>query len=59
MTVLELLKELEGCYEDAEVIVENDELYLSGQYVATSVFREDDDHVFIQTDHKRKVKEYD
>ncbi len=47
------IKKLSKCPEDAEVLIPNDESYISGDYVVTEI-ENWDDHVEITTDYKKR-----
>ena len=51
MTVTELIERLKSYPQDAEVIVENTNMYINGFYVATEVEDFVNNTVLISTDH--------
>lgn len=57
MTVSELIERLRSYPQDAEVLVENDDLYFSGLYLATDVEDYGDGMIIISTDHDELIVE--
>lgn len=51
MTVTELIERLKSYPQDAEVIVENTDMYINGFYLATEVEDFVNNTVLISTDH--------
>lgn len=51
MTVTELIERLRSYPQDANVIVQNTEMYISGFYIATDVEDFDYNTVLISSDH--------
>ena len=58
MTVKELIVKLHKCDQNAIVVVENDDLYNSGVYIATGVETYEEGIVYIATNHEDLVEEY-
>lgn len=52
MTVAQLIKKLNKMPQDAIVTISNDDLYLNGEYIATSVETFDGETVEICTDYE-------
>ena len=55
MTVTELIERLRSYPQDAEVLVENNDLYINGLYYATEVEDYGDETVIISTDYDEIV----
>lgn len=56
MKVSALIKKLQKLPQDAEIAVENSEMYWDGTYKATSVdYSEVENIVVIETDYKRRL----
>ena len=51
MTVTELIERLRSYPQDAEVVVENTDMYINGFYIATEVEDFVDNTVLISSDH--------
>ena len=52
MTVTELIERLRSYPQDAEVIIENTDVYINGYYIATDVEDFDYHTVLISSDHE-------
>lgn len=55
MTVTELIERLKSYPQDAEVVVENTEMYISGFYIATDVEDFVNNTVLISSDHDERL----
>lgn len=55
MTVEKLINKLNKLPKDAEVIIENDELYITGYYKVTNVNNFDNNTVLITSNHKNRL----
>lgn len=55
MTVSELIERLRSYPQDAEVVVENNDNYINGFYIATEVEDFVDNTVLISSDHDERL----
>lgn len=56
MTVKQLIRKLNKLPNDAIITVDNYEIFISGEYEATSIeFDEDSNTVLIETDYEKKL----
>ena len=55
MTVEKLINKLNKLPKEAEVIIENDELYITGYYKVTNVNSFDNNTVLITSNHKNRL----
>ena len=55
MTVEQLIKKLQRMPNDAIVMMDNNNMYVNGEYEVKSVKRWDDNTVEIRTDYKHKM----
>ena len=56
MTVTELIERLRSYPQDAEVVVENTEVFIEGYYIVTDVEDFDDGMVLIASDHEEIIE---
>lgn len=59
MTVKQLINKLKKYPSDAKVVVYNDESYFDGAYFATGVEEYEEGVVWIATDYKKRLKNWD
>jgi hypothetical protein len=59
MTVKQLINKLKKYPEDTNVVLYNDESYYDGAYFATDVEEYEEGVVWIATDYKKRLKNWD
>ena len=57
MTVTELIEKLRTFPQNAEIIIENTDVFINGYYTVTDVEDFDDGNVLIYTDHEELLYE--
>jgi hypothetical protein len=59
MTVKQLARKLSKLPQDATVTLQNNDLYLNGDYIATNVELWEENEVRIISDYKKRIREYE
>lgn len=59
MTVKQLIKKLSKYPENAEILIPNSEMYFDGMYYVTNIEEYDDGTILIDTDYKKRIKNWD